>query len=398
VAETLERVIQRADELAEFVALYMKDGRQPLSAQVKRGLAAAFRKFDQHALAKYDRKDAAVRLRDVLFLVHAKPDSVPGITSVRYADAIKKHNYKRGMTLRHVEGRGATWKQLIDGTLPIPDTWETALSAGEDKRKTWERLLKEHTLGALATIRNLRNMREAKVSLSAIRAHIAVMPVDRVLPFRFIAAARYAPELEPELEQAMFRCVAGLPKLPGKTALLVDCSGSMEAPLSEKSEVTRFDAAKGLAILARELCEDVDVVAFSAPSNEKRGVSGFCGINGATIGWVIDPAKPGVALVPSRRGFALSDAITTATARGGTNTEDGKLFCDARGYDRLIIITDEQSHQALSNPKGKGYVINVASAKNGVGYGAWMHLDGFSEAVLDYIREIEKTEEAHPGL
>ena len=41
VAETLDRVIQRADELAEFVAIYWKDGRVPLSAQVKKGLAAA---------------------------------------------------------------------------------------------------------------------------------------------------------------------------------------------------------------------------------------------------------------------------------------------------------------------------------------------------------------------
>lgn len=42
VAETLTRVIQRADELAEFVAIYWAEGKQPLSAQVKKGLAAAF--------------------------------------------------------------------------------------------------------------------------------------------------------------------------------------------------------------------------------------------------------------------------------------------------------------------------------------------------------------------
>src|SRR5712691_6673761 len=47
VAETLERVIQRADELCEFVAIYWNDGRVPLSAQVKKGLAAAFPKFDE---------------------------------------------------------------------------------------------------------------------------------------------------------------------------------------------------------------------------------------------------------------------------------------------------------------------------------------------------------------
>src|ERR1700756_4972842 len=74
VAETLTRVIQRADELAEFVAIYWVQGRQPLSAQVKKGLAAAFSKFDEYALAKYDRA-GAVRLRDVLFLSHARPAS-----------------------------------------------------------------------------------------------------------------------------------------------------------------------------------------------------------------------------------------------------------------------------------------------------------------------------------
>jgi hypothetical protein len=60
-------------------------------------------------------------------------------------------------------------------------------------------------------------------------------------------------------------------------------------------------------------------------------------------------------------------------------------------YDRIIVITDEQSHDRVPAPKGKGYVINVASARNGVGYGAWSHIDGWSEAVIDYIRELERT-------
>jgi 60 kDa SS-A/Ro ribonucleoprotein len=72
VAETLERVIQRAEDLAEFVAIYWKDGRVPLSGQVKKGLAAAFPKFDERDLAKYD-DCGSIKLRDVLFLCHAKP-------------------------------------------------------------------------------------------------------------------------------------------------------------------------------------------------------------------------------------------------------------------------------------------------------------------------------------
>jgi hypothetical protein len=36
-------------------------------------------------------------------------------------------------------------------------------------------------------------------------------------------------------------------------------------------------------------------------------------------------------------------------------------------------------------------MINVASNRNGVGYGRWMHLDGFSEQVLRYIGAFEKS-------
>lgn len=72
VADTLASVIQRPDELVQFVAIYWKDGRVPLSAQAKKGLAAAFPKFDEEALA-HCRRRGAIQLRDVLFLCHAKP-------------------------------------------------------------------------------------------------------------------------------------------------------------------------------------------------------------------------------------------------------------------------------------------------------------------------------------
>lgn len=40
--------------------------------------------------------------------------------------------------------------------------------------------------------------------------------------------------------------------------------------------------------------------------------------------------------------------------------------------------------------RGGGYMINVASARNGIGYGAaWTHLDGFSENILRWIMEVE---------
>jgi len=340
VSETLARVIQRADELSEFVAIYWAVGRQPLSAQVKKGLAAAFTKFDEYALAKYDRT-GLVRLRDVLFLSHARPVD---------------------------EAQAALWKRLAANELASPDTWEVALSTagrkGADKREAWERLLAERKLGALALLRNLRNMQEAGVSEELVRDALAVVKTERVLPFRFLAAARNAPQWESALEQAMFRALECRgTRLAGHTVLLVDVSGSMEAPLSQRSEMRRKDAADGLAILLREIAEKVTILTFSERAQ----------------------------LVPSRRGMALRDALETSQAHGGTYL--GRALAHVqehcRAYDRIVVITDEQSHDHVGSPRGKGYVINVASNRNGVGYGEWTHIDGWSEAVVDYIAALE---------
>jgi len=61
------------------------------------------------------------------------------------------------------------------------------------------------------------------------------------------------------------------------------------------------------------------------------------------------------------------------------------------GYDRLILLTDEQSFSRVPDPlQGKlAYCINVAVEKHGVGYGSWLHIDGFSEAIVDYIQRYE---------
>jgi hypothetical protein len=341
VAESLVRVIQRADELAEFVAIYWAEGRKPLSAQVKKGLAAAFTRFDEYSLAKYDRA-GAVRLRDVLFLSHAKP-----MTS----------------------DQALVWRRLIAGELATPDTWEVALSSGGDKRAHWERLLLDHRLGSLALLRNLRNMKDAGAAEDLVIAAIDAMRTDRVLPFRFLAAARHAPQWEEALERAMFRALyppqalEGTQKLAGHTVILVDVSGSMVAPLSRRSQMLRTDAAYGLAALLREIAEKVSIYTFSNV----------------------------VKLIPPRRGFALRDAMESSQPHQGTYL-GAALDAVSDRYDRIIVITDEQSHDRVPAPRGKGYVINVASARNGVGYGPWIHIDGFSEAVITYIRELESIE------
>jgi len=367
VASTLARVIQRPDELAEFVALYWKDGKQPLSAQVKKGLAEAFTKFDAYQLSKWN-KDTEIKLRDVLFLCHAKPKD---------------------------KAQDALWKQLIDGTLEPPDTWEVGLSTakekGLEKADVWTRLLEENKMGALALLRNLRNFKEHGVEDKLVKRALEACNPRMVLPFRFITAARHAPHVESELEQLMLKCLSTFEKIPGHTALLVDVSGSMDERIGIRdcdrhryrrvSPPVRLDMACGLAILLRELCEKIDIFTFS-----------------------LDFVQ-----IPSRHGFSLRDAIVHSQDHNATYLglavksiyESGTHRIKGRHHghitfkgvgldpDRLIVLTDEQSHDPVPNPQSKGFMCNVAPYKYGVGYGPWVNISGWSESIVRWITEYE---------
>src|ERR1700746_84475 len=338
VAETLEHAIQRADELCEFVALYWKARKEPLSAGVKRGLAAGFTKFDAYHLAKYNR-ESTVKLRDVLFLCHAKPKDAE---------------------------QAETWKKLVENTLESPDTWEVALSAGKDKRETWERLLREGKVGGMAVLRNLRLMLAAGVAPKMVADRLE-KGIARALPFRFVTAARHAPKLEEAIEKAMLKGIVGFEALPGVTGLVVDVSGSMNYRLAKKGETTRMDAAAGLAILLREKAEEFMAATFSDKC----------------------------VMVAPRRGFALRDAIVNSQAHSATYLKRALSALQAKqdwlAADRLIVITDEKSHDGILPAwTKKAYVINVAPYKHGISYGnGWTHIDGWSERVLDYIAAIE---------
>jgi 60 kDa SS-A/Ro ribonucleoprotein len=334
MGDLLERIIQRPDELTEFLALYWKEGKRPLAKQVKIGLARAFRKFNEYELAKYNR-DNAVKLRDVLFLSHAKPKD---------------------------EAQAAMWKRLVDGQLATPDTWEVALSAGADKKEAFTRLMAEKKLGALAFLRNLRNMAEAGVPKGIVAEYASGLKVERVLPFRFITAARVVPQWEDMLEPLMMKCLAGQEKLSGRTVLLLDVSGSMDDRLSAKGETTRMDAGLGLGVLLREICAESEVYTFSNA----------------------------IVQVAPRRGFALRDAMKNSQQHAGTYLAAAIAKINEKvEYDRLIVVTDEQTADGIVSPKGNGYVVNVGTYKNGVGYGKWTHIDGWSEAIIDYIRSYE---------
>lgn len=354
--QALVEVIQRPDQLCEFVSLYWKDKKQPLANQVKKGLARAFQKFNEYQLAKYN-QDRDIKLRDVLFLCHAKPLD---------------------------KAQEILWKKLVDGTLATPDTWEVELSAGkgENKKESWTRLLQDNKLGALALLRNLRNMTQAGVDDSLIRKALRECNPERALPFRFITAARYAPKFEPELEQLMFKCLEGKPKLKGKTVLVVDVSGSMSSTVSGKSEISRQDAAIALAMLVREMAEEVVIYCTAGSDCDRR-----------------DSTE----LVRARRGFALREEIEKSVQRLGGGGIFLKQCMDyiyplEKTADRVIVISDSQDcdtadYRSPSKALAFGennYLMDISCEQNGIGYNKFMVINGFSETLIDYVIEFEK--------
>lgn len=342
VSGLIEKVCSRPDQMTELLSLYWKEGKKPIAAQLKKGLAKAFTRFDEYQLAKYNR-DAPIKLKDILFLCHAKPKD---------------------------EQQAEIWKRLISDTLKTPDTWETRLSDGQDKKESFSDLLFKEKMGRLAIVRNLRNMQESGVDKELVRS--CLMKKSRpLLPFQFLSAAKECPKWEDIVDEAMIQSCSEKEKISGKTLILVDVSGSMDGRMASKSKVSRIDAASGLSILLRELCYECEIYSFSNT----------------------------LAPVPLRRGMALRDAIFSSQQHGGTYLGQCLMQVVSQmnnnkniRFDRLIVITDEQvSDHIPVMPIDKCYIMNIANYENGIKNtpNNWLHIHGFSEHSVDYIREIE---------
>jgi hypothetical protein len=369
VGNTISSVIVRADEPAEIISMYWKmNGKKaPLSKQLKLGIADALTKFDEYQLAKWDRP-SEISLRDVIFMTH--PGYAPGkqrpTDDVGLAPAVERSSYKRGATSRH-ENNLLT--KLIMGELKTPDTWEVALSAipKDDKEKRvaeWTRLLSERRLGALALLRNLRNMDEDGVDDQIVSSALRDCRAHRILPYQLLAAYKFAPAFGRDIEDVMLRGMEGFPQLDGKTCVVVDVSGSMDWELAGRSKMNRMDAACGLAIMLSEMSHRCRVFTFSNSDVE----------------------------VPQVRGFGLMDAIINSQHHGGTylgkslQNIDRKI--DGKGFNRMIVITDEQAHDRILPMKNvpDKYLLNVAPYKVGLNTeGGWVRINGFSTSVAEWI-------------
>lgn len=329
----ISEVITRPDDMGELLSLFGSIKKIP--NQLKKGIALAFPKFSGYQLAKWNR-DAKYKLVDIANLTH--PKSTEAISG------------------------------LINGTLAVPNTWEVKISAcGNDsakKKAAWETLIKERDLLDMAFLKNLRGISQAGVSEDLIKERIAKIDSKKLLPIDFIRCGDNNIGYE-SLIEAKFLSHFEKPTVSGKTAILIDVSGSMYGGWGDTpSERSNYAAA--LAMIGREMFEDIDIYTFSNQTKQ----------------------------IPARHGWGLKDAINNSQSHGGTEMWKAIRDVKDKGYKRLIVITDEQccwGEKVNGNVFENAYIINVATYQRGVGYNdGYKHINGFSDGVFDYMVEIER--------
>jgi hypothetical protein len=329
--------LQRADEPGEALAFWTGRYGRAVPKPVKRGIAdAARRLYTEFALLRYDTATKGFRFADVIELTHPAP-AVPGQGDLFAWALARRHDREQvvpeslpmvaaNAALRAAAGTDPQVLLDADALRSAGMTWEDALSlAGStvDRGRMWTALIP--TMGYMALLRNLRGFDEAQVP-DEVAGRVADKLADpnrvassRQFPFRFLAAYRATRSLRwaPALERALHASLRNVPVLPGRTLILVDLSGSMDAPTAgSRSELSRADAAKvfGAALALR--ADDPTLVWFDTSSGE----------------------------VPVRKGAALLKLIESfPRAGGGTYTERAVSRWYA-GHDRVVIITDEQAH------------------------------------------------------
>ena len=296
-------IVNRPDDVAEIcAAIEAFDGKRSHAAV--RGFGDYLSSLGDYQIGKYKMKGKQYNMFDLINITHAHSESID--------------KYKAG-------------------TLEAPDTWEVKISTSENKDQEWRRLIQEGKLGYFALIRNLNNILEAidptktgQFDDTIITNYLIpqITNVDKihksmVFPYQIYNAYRnlnvknFAVVIA--LEKAFRISCDNMPKFAGKTAIVLDVSGSMDSCISSNSVISlkEVGACYGIAIWLNN--PDVDIVKFGNHAKD-------------------------VKLNPLDNAFSCIDKLIANDGCGfGTDvTPAYENFLNHNFYDRIFLISDMQ--------------------------------------------------------
>lgn len=247
--------IFRPDDMAEILAAFSSANKVKATNAMKKGFADAIERLDAYSILKY--KPALI---DVINLVHPDP---------KRSKAFVTYNDEKITAIDAV----------IRGYAVSADTWEAAQSdAGQEvakavkagkiskseaevilteaKAENWTDLLTEGKLGALAALRNIRNILKVTNSEKTLRMLELLLSDGDVI--RKAKIMPYQIDLANEVLKAEFRTMEGrqissallkgyeaaVPNLaeilPGRNLVIIDISGSMTTGVVDPNRKTNY--------------------------------------------------------------------------------------------------------------------------------------------------------------
>lgn len=377
---TVRNTVIRPDDITEIMACYLDMYGKPFPNALKREIGECLQKFDEYQLAKYNGGNKALKLRDVLRIVHPVP--------------------KTGET-------EALFGKILNGTLETPYTWETELSARGNTKEVWNELIASGKVGYMALLRNMRNIVRSGADIAPVLATIAdpqKARASRQLPFRFYSAYLALKEaglinrkMTLAFESAIRATAENIETIPGRTLIAVDVSGSMGSPISKKSDVKCCDIASLMGAMAARICEEATVVYFDSEN-----------------GWSCN-GKEGYRTAHYGRSESILDiAVNNAFRGGGTDLALPMKYAltkdvAVRPFDRVIYFSDNECNRTFRDGRQSTAQSYVDEYRRKFNPDLWVHavdlqgygtqqfcgrrynlIAGWSEQVLSFINLAEK--------
>jgi hypothetical protein len=357
VRKVIDSVLLRADEPGELVAYWFANHGRTFSGGLQRGVGDALLRLGTEAnYLKYGESGAYTWDR-LLNLAHpgegntGTPRRKHGRSNQKIRGQwqhdlfghIIKSRYEKGSEIPEALGtltrRQALMKLPVDERRAALEplrlkeagmTWEALAGwlQGPMNKEAWESIIPN--MGIMALIRNLRNFDEAGVS-TEVANQVCIRIADpeqvarsRQLPYRWLSAYREVANdrWKVPLGMALDAAVLNIPKLTGRTLILIDTSASMSnMGYSARSKVMPVHAAALFGVALAHKCgsSNVDLCGFA----------------------------DGVFRHPVPAGGSVLNTVNAFSQRigevgHGTRTAPA-LKATYAGHDRVVILTDEQA-------------------------------------------------------
>lgn len=337
--QIVSSVLARADEPGELLAYWRAHHGRNVRSSVKRGINDAITGglYNERSALRYD--SGPWRFGDVIEVTHPTPSNHHQSTLFKWLLDRRRHPQETPPAELEIIAEVRAFDSVPEDHrrahlravgLPTAVSWERLagwLPGGMDA-EAWTAVLPQ--MGYMALLRNLSNFDRAGIDPTDVAARlvdVTAITKSRVLPFRYLTAYHNAEtdNYRLALAQAADTAITNLPSLPGRTLIMVDCSGSMGSAVGagrSRNPLTLSQLAGFMAESLARACDDALIVCYDTN---------------------ILSAAPPLHHVPVIR----AAADQRYRPHGGTYTWGCTTAALAQWpADRVVIVTDEQAHDS----------------------------------------------------